>query len=304
MRMLICFCAALALASATEAVANDAPAVLAEADRAVSSPRPVQVVIPQREIETNIELGRVPSSAMGGGLIGALIIANTTDKDKRKLLTQGLQDKADTAVAPLRASLRNFDVDGLALATTSAALSRIGWFQAGPVSVGKDSSLPGAGAFFNSSPAPQIGFITYGYDLSPDFTYIRVNADIVLVRKAPGNGTGPAALPKPFYEQHISSIVQLRSRSYENSENAASWSANDGKLAKASLTAAFAQIERLIPVALGLRQTDINLYTAKNRPKAFAAGFYGPLIEKTEGSQGATLIWLNGLVYVQTAPAS
>lgn len=302
MRLLICFCTALAFASATAAVANDTPAVLAEADRAVSSPRALQVVIPQTEIETNVDLGRMPSSAMGGGLIGALIISSTTDREKQERLTQALRDKAETAVAPLRAALRGFDVDALAVTTTNAALSKTGWFQAQAVSVSKDPSPQGASAFFGASSAPQVAFVTYRYDLSPDFAYIRVSADIALVRKAPQNGMG-SALPKPFYEQHISSIVQLRSRSYENSENAASWSANDGKLAKASLIAAFGQIERLIPVALGLGDADLKQYTAKNRPKGFSAGFYGPLIQRDEAGSDGVLLWTGGLVHVQSTPA-
>ena len=304
MRMLICFCAALAFASAaTEAVADDAPAVLAEADRAVSSPRALQVVVPQTEIETTTELGRVPSSAMGGGLLGGLIIASTTDREKQERLTQVLRDKAEAGVAPLRAELRNFDVDALALATTNAALSKTGWFRAQAVSVSKDPSPQGASAFFHTSSAPQVAFVTYRYDLSPDFTYIRVNADIVLVRKVRENGVRSAALPKPFYEQHISSIVQLRSRSYENSENAASWSMNDGKLAKASLIAAFNQIERLIPVALGLGEADLKQYMSKNRPKGFSAGFYGPLIQRDQAGSDGLLLWSGGLVHIQSTQA-
>lgn len=301
MRMLMCLCTALAFASATAAAANDTPAVLAEADRAVSSPRALQVVIPQTEIETNIELGRVPSSAMGGGLIGGLIIASTTDREKQERLKQALHDKAETAVTPVRAALRGFDVDALAAAATNTALSKTGWFQAQAVSVSKDPSPQGAGAFFDASSAPQVAFVTYRYDLSPDFAYIRVTADIMLMRKAPQNIR--SALPKPFYEQHISSIVQLRSRSYENSENAANWSANDGKLAKAALIAAFGQIERLIPVALGLGEADLKQYTAKNRPKGFSAGVYGPLIQRDEAGSDGLLLWSGGLVHVQSTPA-
>ena len=299
MRIAAGLCIALMLAP-TAAMAKEVPAFVAVGDRAVG--RTLQLVVPQSQIETNIEVGRVASDSYGGGLIGQLIIQSMDDK--KETMSRSLHERAEATVGPLREALRNFDVDGLALATTRAAVAKIDWFQAQDLIAAKDPSLQARAAFLNASATSQVAFITYRYDLSADFTYIRVIADISLVRKPPRNGAQPASPPEPFYAQSISSIVQLPSPSYEHGENVARWSAGDGKLARASLTAAFGQIERLIPYALGLGQADINLYMAKNRPKAFAAGFYGPLIEKGEGSPGGTLIWSNGLVYVQSAPAT
>jgi hypothetical protein len=298
MRIAAGLCIALLLAPAA-AAAKDAPSIIASGDRAVA--RTVQLAVPQETIETNIEVGRVASDSYGGGLLGALIIESMDDK--KETMSRSLHERAEATVKPLREALRTFDVTGLALATTRSAAAKIDWFQAQDIIVTDDASPRSRAAFLSASATPQVAFITYRYDLAPDFTYLRVIADIALVRKPP-NGVKSGSSPEPFYGQSIVSIVQLRTRSYEHGENVAAWAAGDGKLAKASLTAAFGQIERLIPFTLGLGQAEIKLYSAKNRQKAFAAGFYGPLIEKDGGGSPGTLIWSNGLVYVQQAPTS
>ncbi|MFA6115760.1 MAG: hypothetical protein WC729_17320 [Sphingomonas sp.] len=298
MRIAAGLCIALLLAPAAVA-AKDVPGVIASGDRAVA--RSLQLALPQDAIETNIEVGRVASDSYGGGLLGALIIESMDDK--KETMSQSLHERAEATVKPLREALKTFDVAGLALATTRGAVAKTDWFQAQDIIVTDDPSPRSRAAFLNASATPQVAFVTYRYDLAPDFTYLRVIADIALVRK-PAAGARSTSLPEPFYGQSISSIVQLRTRSYEHGENVASWAASDGKLARASLTAAFGQIERLIPFALGLGPADIKLYTAKNRPKAFAAGFYGPRIDIGEGAQAGTLLWSNGLIYVQPAPAT
>lgn len=299
MRIAVGLCVALLLAPAAAAAAKDAPSTIASVDRAVA--RTLQLAVPQTQIETNIEVGRVATDSYGGGLLGALIIDSMDDK--KETMSRSLNERAEATVKPLREALKTFDIAGLALATTRGAVAKIDWFQAQDIIVADDPSPRSRAAFLNASATPQVAFVTYRYDLAPDFTYLRVIADIALVRK-PADRASSASLPEPLYSQSISSIVQLRTRSYEHGENVASWAAGDGKLARASLTAAFGQIERLIPFALGFGQADIKLYTAKTRPKAFAAGFYGPRIDMGEGAPGGTLLWSNGLVYVQLAPAT
>lgn len=290
---------ALMLAPTAAVAAKDMPAFVAASDRAVA--RTLQLAVPQGQIETNIEVGRVAVDPYGGGPYCGLLIHYMDDK--REILSRSLHERAEATVGPLRETLRNFDVDELALATTRAAVSKIEWFQAQDIIPTKDPSSRSRAAFLDASATPQVAFVTYHYDIAQDFTYIRVIADVALVRK-PASNAKSAALPEPFYRQSISSIVQLRTRSYEHRENVARWTASEGKLAKASLIAAFGQIERLIPYELGLSQADIKHYTAKNLPKAFAAGFYGPLIEGVEAGAGGTLIWSNGLIYVQPTLAN
>jgi hypothetical protein len=148
-----------------------------------------------------------------------------------------------------------------------------------------------------STGSPQFAVIGYRYETSPDFTQIRVIAEIQMGRTAAANG-GAAALD-PFYRQQVTSIVLLREPSFEPAENVAKWSADDGKLAKAALSAAFSRLEQLIPLALDFRDSDIKAFTAKNHEKAFAAGYYGPLVARSADRPGETLIWVNGLLNVR-----
>lgn len=105
-----------------------------------------------------------------------------------------------------------------------------------------------------------------------------------------------------FFAQSITSIVQLRKRSYEGSENVAAWSAEEGKLAQQGFIQAFRQIEQLIPFALGLSEADLKSYNEKTREQGFAAGYNGPLIKRGGSAADDILIWNKGLLYVHTLP--
>jgi hypothetical protein len=270
----------LALALPTAAHAADVPNVLADADR-IQDSRPVQVIVTPEQIGTTVDVGRVSSSAMseGGGLLGAIIISSMDNK--RQVLTRTAQSQAESTIEPLREALRGFDVNTIAQATTKQALAKPAWFQPSFVSAG--TTVPSGSA--------QSAMVIYRYETSPDFTQIRVIADIRLNRTA----SSQAAL---LYRQTISSIVVLRAPSFEPKENVARWSADNGRLAKAALTSDFARLEQLIPFALELKGTDVKAITAKNRPKVFGAGYYGPAIERTGTTSGETLLWKDGLVSV------
>lgn len=249
--------------------------ILAEKDRAVVGGRSVQVVIPQMEIATSIDAGRV-ARAPTGGLIDTIIMSQIDDT--RKIIEHGLHEKADATVAPLRRALRDFDIKALALTTTKAALAKPDWFQLREIAFTSDAARDAT--------------LVYRYGLSPDFTRLQVTATLSLVRN-------PSVV---VFRQTIASIVQLRAPSYEPDINVARWSADNGKLAKASLTIAFAQFERLIPYALGLNDADLKNFTAKSREKAFAAGVYAPLIDTGKSNPGNKLLWSGGLVQVSATP--
>lgn len=284
----------LASSVATEAIrAADVPNVLADRERTVPGGWAVQVILPQSQIQATTDIGRVASSANGGGLIGAIVISSMDDK--RRVLTQSSRDRAEAAIAPLRLVLQAFDVGALALDSTKAALARPDWFQPRSVVISKGRSMAAA-----SADAPHFSLISYRYETSPDFTQIRVIAEILLGHAEAKKGSGASL--SPSYRQQVSSIVQLREPSFEPAENVARWSANDGKLAKAALTSAFAKFEQLIPFAIDLSAADVKAITAKGREKAFAAGYYGPLVQRSPERPGETLIWKDGLVNVQPSP--
>lgn len=301
MRSLIVLCAVLAMvpsaAGAAAKPADKVPVALADADRNVAGGRSVRLGIEQNRIETTIDLGRVAATPSDGGLIGAIIIGEK-DADRRRLMRGALRDKAEATVRPLREALTGFDVDALALATTKAALARADWFQALEITASREPY--NLATFVASRPTAQSAFIDYRYEVSADFSQVRVIADIALARKPPaGKSASPSQI---LYRQRIASIVQLAMRSYENDRNVASWSADGGKRARAGLTAAFGQLEQLIPYALGLSQAEISAFTAKKREKAFAGGFYGPLIARGQDKPNGILIWADAFVHVQDIP--
>jgi len=293
---LLAFCLAAAVAP-TAVRAADVPNVLAQRDRTIAGGRVVQVIVPQWQITTTIDIGRVAGDADsgGGGLLGAIVLSSMDDK--RKALSRASFDRAEATIAPLRKALQGFDLDALALATSKAALAKPAWFQPSSVELSKSRSLD-----VPTAESAQAAMITYRYETSPDFTQIRVIAEIEL--RLAGAKPGGKPVRDPSYRQQVSSIVLLREPSFEPAENVAKWSAGDGKLAKAALTSAFGRLEQLIPFALDLSESDLKAFTSKGREKAFAAGYYGPLIERRADRPGETLIWKDGLVNVQPSAAA
>ena len=294
--MVLALCASSTLAGAT-AQAADVPLVIAAEQRTVAGGRTVQIILPQTRIETTFDVGRVASSANGGGLLGASIISSMDDK--REKLSQSAHERAEARIAPLRQALQGFDIDALVMSTTKSAVAKPAWFQPASFAITNDPGIETRTDFLASLKSPQYVVIAYRYETSPDFTQIRVLAEIRLGRAGTMKRGAPALTI--LYGQRIVSIVQLRNPSFEPSENVARWTADDSQLAKAALTSAFARLEGLIPFALDLSDTQVKAITAKGREKAFAAGFYGPRVERYPAVTGETLIWKDGLVNVQSA---
>jgi hypothetical protein len=306
MKKLIGLCIVTALVSTGAPIAAKknpdakAPPVLAEADRTVPNGRLVLSNLYQREIETSVFVDPIARSGYGdtywyGGWswIGAI------ENDNQNVIAARLITAAERNAVPVRAALSDFDTDTLALATTKAALAKPAWFQARDITGSSDIFAISKADFLAQNAAAQIAFVRYRYDLSPDFTQIRVLAMLSIERQPLDKNGKPAGNPVAIYRQNIMSIAQMRTSSYEARDNAKRWAADKGKLAKAALTSAFGQFERLIPLALGLSQTQINSFNDKNSAKAFAGGYYGALIARDADQPDAVLIWKNGLVHVQ-----
>lgn len=280
--------------------APDAPLTVADQHRRVEGGRAVQVGLAQNRIETSIDVGRV-AAATGGDLIGALIISGMDDKRKR--LSDTATERAEAAAAPLRDALRDFDVDALALAATKAALAQPDWFGLQEIGLTKTVSPASRSAFAFAATTPQVAFVTWRYSLSPDFTQIRVAAEIMIESKPSAKGRSTAS--PLLYRQTVSSAVQLGKRSYDPRENVARWSAESGHLARTALAAGFAEVERLIPYALDLGAADVKSFTAKDREKGFGAGFYGPLVSRDADDPANLLLWTkDGLIHIRTLPGS
>jgi len=293
----------LAACSAPPALAQTEHYIAVE-DRVVEPARPIAVIIPQEELATSLELGRI--APIEGGLIGALI-----DKRPEKL-AQGAAAKAYGFAAPLNQAIADFDARPLALAATQQALSQAEWFAVSTpdvlsgASMAKTAGTPDANGgdttvnmtystgAFGSEPnetvgartwkrerdrlesgyaaahpeATEIAVVTWRYQLSPDFTNIRVIADVATRRPQD---------PSRLYEQQVLSIVKLRRPSFVEEENVAKWAANDGALARKALEMAFARVGEVLPAILALDEQGYDGATDKKKgPAVTAAGFQGP----------------------------
>lgn len=257
------------------------PVSLSAKDRTSADQFEVRVLLTQTAIESSIDVGRV-ARPPSGGLLDTLIVYSLDDK--KKILSTSLKDKAEHTIKPIRGALSGFNVDALALASTAKALTAIDWLRAGPPALRKEMS-------YTSQPGENVAEISFRYDLSPDFSSIRVFADVRLARN---NAV--------VFKQTVTSIVQLKKRSFEHDENALLWSEDEGKRAKEAIVESFRQMEQLIPIAMNITSADLNAFGNKNREQGFAAGYNGPIIKRGGLSPDDILIWSNGLLFLHFLP--
>jgi hypothetical protein len=297
----ICLGALIVAGPALAGVKLPPPTALAAGDRTVAGGRAVLVALPQSQIGTDVDVGRVMSdTAYGGGLIGAIILSDG-DHKKQSLMEMDARKAANDA-APLRQAIQDVEFDKLALASTRSALSRLDWFGAQEPKPVKSASMAEMASFARDAGAGQLATVTYGYALSPDFTQIRVIADVGLWRATVSHAKGAPVTLSPLAQQRIVAITELRTRSYDHAENAAHWAADNGRLARVAITTGLARMEQLIPFALGLSQAEIDTLGGNKSYKLFAAGFYGPPVKAFASAPGETLIWSKGLINLMPAP--
>jgi len=231
---------------------------------------------------------------MGGGLLGGLLAASQNAARAKK---------AEAAIEPVRIALTGFDVDSLAQDTANTAIAALPWLQPTSVTFGKDSSVLGKSALLDKGGADQIAFLEYAYDFSPDFSAVRVVETIQFANRAlPAASTPlkPEVRLSPKYApyaQSVTSVVELSAPSKEMIDNATRWSADNGKLAKAALVSAFAEIRQLTPRLLDLGAEDVKLLDAKENKRIMAGGYSG---RPQSSKDGGTLLWTGGFVHVQT----
>jgi hypothetical protein len=287
-------CVALAIASVNASVwAAQSVNSTTEKVQAFTGPRTVQVLIAQTEIKTDINPSNL-DVATGGGLLGGLLAASQNASRAKK---------AEAAIVPVRTALANFDVEALALATTKSGLASTAWLKPAAIAMSKDSSLLGKSGFVDSNGAEQVAFVEYSYDMSPDFSAVRVVAKLQFANKAmPAAAKKPEARLAPknlAFDQSITSIISLSAPNKEIDANAATWAADDGKKVRAALAMAFTRIQGLMPRALATTQADIKLMTGKDKVKGAAGGFRGRIQETT--AEGI-LLWSGGFIHAQILP--
>jgi hypothetical protein len=267
------------------------PAVLAPAERAVEGGRTVRVGVPQVSIATTIDAGRIAPNNGGGGLLGAIIIESSDNRRDR--IEGSLDQQAEATVRPLRDALLGYDVAALAQTASENGFRSIDWFDARSFTRLGDPETPGQNA------AAQQAAIDYRYELSHDFTHIRVIADMVIFAR-----NAPKAKAPLRYRQTIISLVQLPTRSYDHTQNVRMWSADGGKLAKAALALGFERIGQNLPYVLNLDAAQFAAVTDKKQQGAFFAGFNGPMIRRANDGSDGVLFWSKAFIYGETLGAA
>lgn len=268
------------------------PVLLSASNQTLATDYQINIWMPQTWLEASYDLGRVAPS-MSGGFLDALII-DTMDDNRKDILSLNLQEKADQQIQPIRTALKGFDVEALAIGTTEKALAVPKWFKNKPTMIAKGHKPENV-----SNPAANI---SYRYEMSPDFSGIRLFADIQISPSVKSKKSKATTAGGPIFSHLITSIVQLRKRSFEPVDNVKLWSADQGKLAKDGLAAAFERMEDLIPIALKMTSADLKAYKDKNHEQGYAAGFNGPLVKRGGRAPDDTLIWAKGLLQVHTLP--
>ena len=280
-----------------------APPVLAARLQPAPDGRAVMVEVPQENIDYEVDVGRVVSDGVySSGALDYLFLDYSDTK--RQDLMEIEERKAQGVIAPLRAALTGFDFPGLAMATTNAALGKVSWFAGKEPRLARVATEGERAAFAGIAGTRQFALIGYRHTLSPDFTQIRVYAEITIWGIPAPSKAAKATKPMLLSRHRMVSISELRKRSYEPADNVKLWSADRGKLARAALAAGLTRLETLIPRALAMTESEVAALEDKKAPRLFAAGFYGPRIEGADDGSPSVLIWSKGLVSAMPAPGS
>ena len=279
-------------------------------DRAAESDRPIAVIVPQEELATSIQLGRIIPNE--GGLLGALI-----DRRPEKM-AQNAAAKAYDFAKPLQDAMAGFDARTLAMAATEQLLSELGWFAKpqpqlltgssmamttanevaarGDTTVSMTFEIGYIGNEANDtvgalnwnkernrlekefaaahSGAGEIAVISWRYQVSPNFTNMQVIADIAI---------RPSGSDTRRFEQQFISLVKLKRPTFVEEENVAIWAANDGALAKQALEMAFARAGEVLPTVLSLDKNGYRDATDKKKnPRATGGNFSGPQLMRDD----------------------
>ena len=282
-----------AVAPVSMAYAAATPSVVAESARTVTGGRAVQVVVGQMEIKSDINPSNI-AVYTGGGLLGAMVQASV-DAERAK--------KAEAAISPLRDALTGFDADALAISATKTAIASVDWLHTDAVKFSKDATVNAKSGVLDAEGAAQIAFFDYSYDVSPDFSAMRVVVSMSFANKAqPSGSTKAEARLKPnalAYAQKVTSIITLPDAGKDINVNAQRWAADDARLARQAVTLAFANAEKLIPRTLALTPEDQKTMKAMKTKYVTVGGFQGRPLEQ-DGSH--TLLWDGSYIQVDTLP--
>lgn len=280
--------AALLLADPAAARERRNLSVLQESARTVEGGRAVHVNVAQPELGAAINPSNV-TGAMGGGLIGAMIDSS---------IQANRSGQAEVGITPIRATLFDFDVDAIAIEITNSVVAGLPWFGGQPATFGRDPSPFAKNAALDATSAAQVAFFDYGYELTPDFSGIRVSVLVTVANKVDANARRPEQRLQPrylAYSQTVTSLVQLPNATTAE-VNSARWAADNGALARQGVRAAFADLATLLPRALQFSDADVAAAAAAPRDTTRTY----PAARVIEQNETGTLFYTGGLIHVQT----
>ena len=165
-------------------------------------------IVEQKELNAEIIVQNSAPATAQFGLIGALV-GGAIDAG----INVSRMNTAETAIAPLRDSLKGYDFDAKLLQALSQSLAPVGWLGAQPGKVVKGAKGVEMDGMLRGSTAGGVLFVATAYQLSPDFSQLNVYAKVSLFPHPAGE---PAKRRKGRAEQTYAIDSDLANASYYN----------------------------------------------------------------------------------------
>lgn len=229
--------------------------------RTVAGGRDVYIIVPQAEIQPNINISNI-TAATGGGLLFALIDAGVNNSRAKE---------AEKVVVPIRESMVGFEFDPLAQGATTATLQGLTWFDPKQIKLTKDNADATTLAALDAAGTPQIMLMRYSYETNAQFSSIVVSLDAYLVNKEIPKGKKSAArlqmkyLP---YMRKVRSMITLPGANDKDPEgNVKAWAADGGKMARAAVELGLERCQALLTQSLNMSAADAGGMVKRNKRK-------------------------------------
>jgi hypothetical protein len=132
------------------------------------------VVVPQKELNADIESEQEKVAASGGGLVPALIAA-MIDNDRAK--------KAEIRVQPLRNALVNYDFPARLAASIEMELVKYPWLHLRRAQIEREAAKGWMRQKYDQSDAGAILFVEAAYQMTPKFDNVQCTAKTVMFPK-------------------------------------------------------------------------------------------------------------------------
>lgn len=253
-----CVLAVLVSGASSAAIKNG---YIAPEAHTVEGGRDVHIIVPQAEIQPNINISNMTAAA-GGGLLFALIDAGVNNARAKE---------AEKSVVPLREALVGYDFDSLAQHASTTTLQSLGWFDPRQVKLSKEATGDSLLAALDAAGTSQLMVLRYSYETNADFSGVVVSLDASLVNKATPPGKKPDSRLQPKnlpFKQTIRSFVMLPgSNPKDPHANVKAWAADHGRLARAAIDTGLERCQALLTRSLTQSAADAESILKRNKRK-------------------------------------